>query len=141
MQLRVSLLAAVLFCGAAVVAPPSGWASHGDAGFALELPKYGPALTATKSYVILDAKRGGAAPVPQPTASEKPHRSTSKAVLLGLLVLVAVLLVVLVLLLLRVRRARRARKAPVAGEQAAPEQAIVARPVAGQAEPGWAGLL
>jgi len=58
MRLRVSLLAAALLCGAAVVFPASGWAARGDASFALKPLKYDPALTATKSYFILDAKPG-----------------------------------------------------------------------------------
>ena len=58
MRLRVSLLAAALLCGAAVVFPASGWSARGEASFALKPLKYDPALTATKSYFILDAKPG-----------------------------------------------------------------------------------
>lgn len=62
MRLRVSILAAALLCGAAVVSPASGSAvpvhGRGDASFALKPLKYDPALSATKSYFILDAKPG-----------------------------------------------------------------------------------
>jgi len=58
MRLRVSLLAAALLCGAAVVLPASGWAGRGNASFALRPLKYDPALSATKSYFILNAKPG-----------------------------------------------------------------------------------
>ena len=58
MRLRVSLLAAALLCGAAVLFPATVLAARGSASFALKPLKYDPALSATKSYFILSASPG-----------------------------------------------------------------------------------
>src|SRR5581483_5881501 len=58
MRLRVTFLVAALLCGAAVVSPAWAKPGRGDASFALKPLKYDPALSATKSYFILDAKPG-----------------------------------------------------------------------------------
>jgi hypothetical protein len=52
------LVTAALLCGAAAVLSPPARAAGGQASFAVKPVKYDPALSATKSYFILQAKRG-----------------------------------------------------------------------------------
>jgi hypothetical protein len=52
------LVTAALLCGAAAVLPLPAGAAGGQASFAVKPVKYDPALSATKSYFILQAKRG-----------------------------------------------------------------------------------